>query len=89
MSKPIFKNNFPKIPNFNYKPYAPNNYPSCPKENNKNDSYCPSSNYDKDLEQLPLAKAYIPLQPCQSKQFNLEEALNKGTLFLNLYKPYH
>ena len=37
--------------------------------------------------EIQLARAYIPDQP-YDRLFPLNEALNKGTLFPNLYQPY-
>lgn len=36
---------------------------------------------------LPLAQAYVPLQP-YGKMFSPCEALEKGTLFVDLQRPY-
>ena len=36
---------------------------------------------------LKLAEAYIPFQT-YTQSYNLSEALQKGTLFPELYKPY-
>lgn len=38
------------------------------------------------LDQLPLAYAYVPFQNFNST-FNCDEALNKGTIFPELFKP--
>lgn len=37
---------------------------------------------------LKLATAYIPPQRMIRETFTLTEALNKGTLFPELYRPY-
>jgi len=39
------------------------------------------------IEDRRLAEAYVPDQPYGEK-FPLNEALEKGTLFKNLYRPY-
>jgi len=39
------------------------------------------------LKELKLAQAYVPVQPYESL-FPLDEALEKGTVFPSLYKPY-
>jgi len=41
-----------------------------------------------EMENLKLAQAYILDQPYTEK-YPLDEALKKGTLFPNLYRPYH
>lgn len=38
-------------------------------------------------QEIQLARAYIPDQPYE-RLFPLNEALEKGTLFPNLYQPY-
>ncbi len=40
-----------------------------------------------DLAKLPLAMAYVPWQ-LWGKTFDLDKALNYGTLFPELYKPF-
>lgn len=37
--------------------------------------------------ELKLAEAYIPIQT-YTESYDLSSALNKGTLFPELYKPY-
>jgi len=39
-------------------------------------------------EGIELARAYIPFQ-IYTKSFSPEEALAKGTMFPELYRPYH
>jgi spore coat associated protein JA (CotJA) len=44
--------------------------------------------YDKEeLNRLELAKAYVPFQKI-NQVYSSSEALKKGTLFPELYKPY-
>lgn len=51
--------------------------------------YSPSANnYNDCLENLPLAYAYIPYQVFESP-YNKEEALEYGTVFSQLNKPYN
>lgn len=40
-----------------------------------------------DLAKLPLAMAYVPWQIWE-KTFEIDKALNNGTLFPELYKPF-
>jgi len=37
---------------------------------------------------LELAQVYIPIQPCGDPQFDLRKALEVGTLYPSLYRPY-
>lgn len=39
------------------------------------------------LAELPLAMAYVPWQ-IWGKRFEIDKALNNGTLFPELYKPF-
>lgn len=39
------------------------------------------------MERLPLAQAYIPYQEYECL-YPLDEALEKGTIFPSLYRPY-
>lgn len=50
-----------------------------PEYHNEHESYSP---------RLRLAEAYIPYQR-YGRIFNPREALEKGTLFPELYRPYH
>lgn len=43
--------------------------------------------YKKDCCKLPLAEAYVPFQ-YYDKSYTPMEALKKGTLFPELYRPY-
>lgn len=44
--------------------------------------------YDSDkINKMELAKAYVPFQKI-NQVYNSNEALRKGTLFPELYKPY-
>jgi hypothetical protein len=38
---------------------------------------------------LELAQAYIPIQPCGGSQYDLAMALEVGTLYPELYRPYN
>lgn len=40
-----------------------------------------------ELAELPLAMAYVPMQQWKST-FEIDEALSKGTIFPDLYKPF-
>ncbi len=54
--------------------------------NNNNNMSMPMY-MDYEVEGLELAQAYIPYQPYVG-MVPLEEALKRGSLFPNLYKPY-
>lgn len=45
-------------------------------------------NEDRGSKRLELARAYIKLQPYRNL-FCVEEAFSKGTIFKELYSPYH
>ena len=45
-----------------------------------------SNGSGKCLKDLPLAYAYVPYQEFDST-YNMDESLNKGTVFPELYKP--
>ncbi|AGB42424.1 Spore coat associated protein JA (CotJA) [Halobacteroides halobius DSM 5150] len=45
-------------------------------------------NFGDEPWELKLAQAYIPFQ-VYNQAYELEEALKKGTLFPELYFPYH
>ncbi len=63
------------------KPYYPPGSPSNP-------HHPPGWPDMPDCANLPLAQAYIPVQPCNSPMYSPREALEKGTLFPALYRPY-
>ncbi|ABO51411.1 hypothetical protein Dred_2907 [Desulforamulus reducens MI-1] len=46
--------------------------------------YCPGVPYPG----MELAQAYVPIQPCGGPQYDLRKALEVGTLYPELYKPY-
>lgn len=53
-------------------------------------SYSPQTSCSRDnrsLEGLPLAMAYVPMQYFKSV-YNLDEALQQGTIFPELNKPF-
>ncbi len=54
-----------------YKPYLPN---------------CPNNDQSSQV-QNNLAEAQFPIQNPQSQQYSPEQALKKGTLFPDLFKP--
>ena len=43
--------------------------------------------FNRELQELPLAMAYVPMQ-CLKNAYCLEEALMAGTLFPELDKPF-
>ena len=66
--------------------YKPGYFPGCP---NKPTNPCPpAQNPFAPWNGMPLAQAYIPIQPCDSPQYDLAKALEAGTLFSALDKPY-
>ena len=68
-----------------YKRYTPRTYP-CPQgareRMNTEQNYCVCSS-----QPISLAMAYIPVQTWQ-ETYRPCEALDRGTLFPDLYKPY-
>lgn len=51
------------------------------------DHSCESQFSNTKLRDLPLAMAYVPMQPLEST-YEQDEALKAGTLFPNLDKPF-
>lgn len=57
------------------------------KDNNTAENSADTLSYYPGVPQIRLATAYIPPQMFR-EMFPLSEALNKGTLFPELYRPY-
>ncbi len=53
----------------------------------QNSEYYHTSGKQDNLAKLPLAMAYVPWQ-LWNKTFDMEEGLNNGTIFPELYKPF-
>ena len=45
-------------------------------------------NCNENIDQFPIAMAYVPWQKAPVLYENLEEALKCGTIFPELYKPF-
>lgn len=67
--------------------HYPTNKPSCP-PGAPSIPHNPPGESMPDCKYMRLAQAYIPVQPCNSPMFNPREALEKGTLYPSLYRPY-
>ena len=67
---------------------------NCNRDNNDNDRKLNLSDVEmqRDLDVMPknlsLAMAYVPFQKWSDDLFDLEAALQKGTIFPELYKPF-
>lgn len=62
----------------------PNMNPPFPNMPGTQPGFCPGTPFPG----MVLAQAYIPIQPCGSPQFDLRKALEVGTLYPDLYRPY-